>query len=47
MMIKLWVGVVAGALALVGFLEVRWHTEWHYLHLAGVRGLRGQPEAPA
>ena len=29
MMIKLWVGVVAGALALVGFLEVRWHAEPH------------------
>ena len=39
MMIKLWVGVVAGALALVGFLEVRRHTECHQLHLAGVRGL--------
>ena len=27
MMIKLWAGVVAGALALVGFLEVCWHSE--------------------
>ena len=40
MMIKLWGGVVAGALALVGFLEVRWHSEWHKLHLLGVRGLK-------
>ena len=47
MMIKLWVGVVAGTLALVGFLEVRWLTEWHQLHLAGERGLKDQPEALA